>query len=119
MNKKQYQKISVTVPANGNTTSFSERLRNGFKKATGLFFYSVQSLNQVLCAIRIDGQEILPSGTDASLFRWTETIGRSEALWDFYNEDIKAESAAVEMDFVNNGNQAVNIDIYVLLENED
>lgn len=117
MNKKQYQKIAVTVQS-GELVSISERLRNDFQLATGLFFVSNQSLNDVTCAVRIDGQEILPAGTDASLFRWTDTISRSEALWDFYSERIAAKSAAVEADFVNGGSNDVIINVYILLENE-
>lgn len=117
MNKKQYQKLTITVGA-GSTYSFSDRLRSDFDLATGVFFYSTNSLDNVTCDLRIGSIEILPTGTDASLFRWTDTISRNEALWDFYSERIEAKGAAIEGEFRNEGLTSATINIYVLLENE-
>lgn len=127
MNTKTYQKITnITVPA-GQTVgsqfisgvlSMKDTLRSDFEFATGIFFYSEQSISSITCGVKIDGNEILPQGTDATLFRWTEGISREEALWKFYEERQKSSSKTIELNFSNNSSSSITLEVYVLLENE-
>lgn len=126
MNTKQYQKFTFdTIPAAVNgvngTKTYSIQIRNGYKYATGLFFYCVNSIANLLVSIKIDGNEILPVGSDATIFRWTEGISRHEALWDFSKEAIKCEGKRIEITFENEGLTSFDgeqLDLYLLLENQ-
>lgn len=131
MNRKQYQKFTFdTIPAatlsqDGEiipgSKTYSLQIRNGYTYATGLFFYCVNSIANLLVSIKIDGNEILPVGTDATLFRWTEGISRHEALWDFAKEGIKCEGKRIEITFKNMVQADFDgemLDLYVLLENQ-
>lgn len=126
MNTKQYQKFTFdTIPAatasqNGSKT-YSLQIRNGYTFATGLFFYCVNSIANLLVSLKIDGNEILPVGTDATLFRWTEGISRHEALWDFSKEAIKCAGKRIEITFENKAQTTFDgstLDLYLLLENQ-
>ena len=118
MRNKQYQRFDYDVPANG-TLSLVSRTRNDFKFVTGLFFFSHSSLADVKVQLRIDGQEVLPTGTDLELFAWNDAISRNEALWDLYNEEIKASDSPGEIEIDNTGGGAKKISLYLLLENYD
>lgn len=131
MNSKQYQKFTFDeIPAaqilsdgtkiNG-TKTYSFQIRNGYTFATGLFLYCVNSIVNLLVSIKIDGNEILPVGTDATIFRWTEGISRNEALWDFSKEAIKCEGKRVEITFENESTSDFDgemLDLYLLLQNQ-
>ncbi len=126
MNRKQYQKFTFdTIPAKvgdvNGTKTYSIQIRNGYVYATGLFFYCVNSIANLLVSVKIDGNEILPVGTDATLFRWTEGISRHEALWDFSKEAIKCEGKRIEITFENTSNVSFDgemLDLYLLLQNQ-
>lgn len=118
MRQKQYQRFDYEVPANG-TLSLTSRTRNDYKFVTGLFFFSHSSLADVKVQLRIDGQEVLPTGTDLELFAWNDSISRNQALWDLYNEEIKASDSPVEIEIDNTNGGAKIISLYLLLENHD
>ena len=119
MKNKQYQRFDYEVPANG-TLSLTSRTRNDFNFVTGLFFFSHSSLADVKVQLRIDGQEVLPVGTDIELFAWNDSISRNQALWDMYEEGIKAADSPVEIEINNvNNNASKIISLYLLLENHD
>lgn len=119
MRQKQYQRFDYEVPANG-TLSLTSRTRNDFNFVTGLFFFSHSSMADVKVQLRIDGQEVLPIGTDMEIFAWNDSISRNQALWDLYEEKIKAADSPVEIEIDNTANSASKIvSLYLLLENHD
>lgn len=119
MNTKQYQKIDVSVEA-GGTATIRQMLKSNYTHATGLFFYPKAGtyLDDVTCSLRIDGNEILPNGTDAALFAWFEGLSRNDALWKFYSENVESANKYLDATFDNtNTSKSVEFSIYVLLEN--
>lgn len=122
MNTKQYQKFNFDTIVQGSNKTYSLQFRNGYTYATGLFFYcATSSLAGLNVSLKIDGIEILPVGTDMSLFRWMPGISRHEALWDFSKEAIKCEGKRIEIIIENNGDadfDGEELDLYVLLENQ-
>ena len=121
MNTKQYQKFTFEDIDAKSSKTFSFQIRTGYTFSTGLFFYSTLSMEKVKVSVKIDGNEILPVGTDMNLFRWTEGISRSEALWDFSKERIQCEGKRIEVIITNEGATKFRgslADLYLLLENE-
>lgn len=118
MRQKQYQRFDYEVPASG-TLSLVSRTRNDFNFVTGLFFFSHSSLADVKVQLRIDGQEVLPVGTDMEIFAWNDSISRNQALWDLYEEYIKAADSPVEIEIDNTNGGAKIVSLYLLLENHD
>jgi hypothetical protein len=118
MNTKQYQKIDVTVAAN-ETVSVRQMLKSNYTHATGLFFYPKDGyyLDSVTCSLRIDGNEILPNGTDVALFSWGAGLSRNDTLWKFYSENVESANKYLEATFENTGSESAEFSIYVLLEN--
>lgn len=119
MNTKQYQKIDVSVEA-GGTATIRQMLKSNYTHATGLFFYprNESYLDNVICSLRIDGNEILPNGTDAALFAWEMGLSRNDALWKFYSENVESANKYLDATFENtNTKESVEFSIYVLLEN--
>jgi hypothetical protein len=122
MNTKTYQKIVVNVPAGAKMT-VSERLKNEFKYAVGFFFYDPNNnlgYAGSQFSLKIGGNEIIPAGTDASLFAFTGSFSRNETLWDFTDERVMAESSLLELEVDNTMNEYEDIELilYVLLKNE-
>lgn len=120
MKSKQYQRIDMTIPSGESLVFIKEQLRPDYKYATGLFFFSDKPLTGITCQLKIDNVEILPQGSDLSLFRWTDGISRNEALWDFSEDMILGAEKTIEILFDTNGGTTQNIDLslMVLLKND-
>ncbi len=117
MNTKQYQKIDVSVGAN-ETVSIRQMLKSNYTHATGLFFYmNSGDFDGITCSLRIDGNEILPNGTDVELFAWDWGLSRNDVLWKFYSENVESANKYLEATFENKGTSSAVFSIYVLLEN--
>lgn len=119
MKAKQYQKIDITIPSGQGHFSVQEQLRTDYKYATGLFFVCERPLTGITCGIKIDGNEVLPLGSDAKLFRWNENISRNEALWDFSDDMILSSEKTIDIHFDMETplNYDFNLSIMVLLKN--
>ena len=120
MNSKQYQRIDITIPSGVTHYNVQEQLRSDYKYATGLFFFCDKPLTGVTCGVKIDGNEILPIGSELDLFRWTNQISRNEALWDFSDDRIESSQKTIDihLDIPEGGYYAeVRLTLMVLLKN--
>lgn len=82
----------------GNTVTLT--LRDNYARCTGFFIVPYENnadMNGVTFGLRIDNQEVLPDGCDASLFLKNNNISRGEATYDLSKENIPARSSNVEL----------------------
>ncbi len=116
--KKTYQIIEVNLSANEEKT-VSVPLRNDYEYATGIFFHMRSgSAIGTSIQVRIANNDILPKGSDLTLFAFSPAYSRSETLWDFSKDNIKALSNQLTVEFDNTNGEAKTIAIYVLLKND-
>lgn len=121
MVKRVYEKISVTAKA-GKRTSVQHRLRSDYQRASGLFFHvptatSTIKTDNLYCSVRIANQEVVPDGTAVDMFLWQPGISRNEAMWDFSDGGIPANTSLFEAEFDNQQAYDIDVNIYVLVEN--
>lgn len=118
MKSKQYQKIDIVIPAGESHHNVQEQLRSDYRYATGLFFVCDKPLTGVSCGLKIDGNEILPLGSEVKLFRWNENISRNEALWDFSDDRIESAEKTLNIHFdIDNPTGELKMSLMVLLKN--
>lgn len=119
MKSKQYQRIECVIPSGQNHVNIKEQLRPDYKYATGLFFFSDRSTAGITCGLKIDGNEILPIGSEVSLFKWSEGISRNDALWDFSDDKIESAEKTIDIHFDLDYEPSQDTPIYlmVLLKN--
>lgn len=119
MKSKQYQIIEITIPSGSANAHIKDQLRPDYKYATGLFFHSDKSLAGMRCGIKIDGIEILPNGSIADLFRWTDGVSRNDALWDFTDDRIESSEKSIDIniEMQNSLSYDLTFNLMVLLKN--
>lgn len=103
--KKTYQiQRGLSVKA-GESKTFNFQLKENYAKCTG-FFLTPSTANTdfsvLTLLLNVAQMEVLPNGTDASLFALTDYISRADATYDFKEENIPAKSSDVQLIVTNN-----------------
>ena len=114
--KRTLQKVECVVPANKNA-QFSGELRQDYAHCTAVFFTN-SNYDTVTARLTIAGREVLPAGTNISLFNFNGNFARQEAAYDLTKEDIPAKSSEYQFDFVNPTPREITIICYFELQND-
>ena len=118
--KKSYQiQRELTVAAN-STATFNFQLKENYARCTGFFLsphLAKTDFSTITFSLNIAQMEVLPQGSDASLFALTDYISRSEATYDFTEEQIPAKSSDVQLVVTNNSDNEQKFNVYFVLEN--
>ncbi len=119
--KKTYQvERNLTVDA-GKTKVFSLTLQEAYAKCNGFFLTKYMAgatdFSALTIGLTIAQQEVLPLGTDASLFAMSEYVSRHDALYDISEENIPARSSDVTLTVTNNGSTSQTFNVYFALAN--
>ncbi len=115
---KTYQIIETALAA-GEVKTVSLPLRNDYEYATGIFFHMRSGVaTGTSVRVRIADDEVLPKGSDVTLFTIMPTFSRGETLWDFTKDNVKARSNQLTIEFDNTKGEAKTIATYVLLKND-
>lgn len=119
--KKTYQ-VQRDLTVNGNSTKvFTITLQEAYAKCNGFLFVpqtaGESKLSNLTIGLTIAQQEVLPLGTDASLFALSEYVSRHDALYDITDENIPARSSDVILTVTNKGKEVQTFSAYFLLSN--
>ena len=117
--KKTLQKFPITVEAN-KTVVLTEALKQDYQKTTGLFLTPRLStdFSSLLITFKVEGIEILPLETDATIVAFTGNYPLKDAIYDIRKENIPARSSAMEFTVNNLSDNKQQFTLYVVLEND-
>lgn len=119
--KKTYQ-VQRDLTVVGNATKvFTITLQEAYSKCNGFLLVpntaGKTDFNALTVGLTIAQQEVLPLGTDASLFALSEYVSRHDALYDITDENIPARSSDVILTVTNKSETAQTFSAYFLLSN--